>query len=231
MSVNNIIEKELENNDLYIFKDLFKSIKGIITLEKIYHDIFTKKLNINYYVDIKGKYYVELQKYIDVVTGGKCKERQLIVNKEAVDHSKILRYHELKIKSSYEVNKITPMKRLIRVDGLTTVNDSIRRFSSKNELNEIFFDWHKLCEVIILSLPNIIEKAVKKYFKNKFEEIDTKFTEQNMEMKKLREENDMEMKKLREENDMEMKKLREENDTFKRQLDQMRQLIEGIATK
>ena len=133
MSVNNIIEKELENNDLYIFKDLFKSIEGVITLEKIYHHIFTKKLNVNYYVDIKGKYYVELQKYIDIVTDGKCKERQLIVNKEAIDHSKILRYGEIKIKSSYEVNKITPMKRLIRVDGLTTVNDSIRRFSSKNE--------------------------------------------------------------------------------------------------
>ena len=188
MEFNNEIDKEIENTELHVFKSFLKKIDGKITTEKVYQEVFTKNLNVNYYVDIHGVCYIELQKYIDNVTKGECKERQILFNKGAVDHTKIVRFHEINIKEKYEVNRLTPGKRLIRVDGLATVNDSIKRFS-KQEIDVNFFNWQKLCELIIFNLPKIIEASAKRVFKKKFEDIDSKFKNQEKELEVLKQQN------------------------------------------
>jgi hypothetical protein len=168
---NEFILQEIKKRGFTDLEIIFKRIKGDITIEKIYKEIFNS-LKVNFYTSTDDKYYIELKRYVEGVTNNSCKERQILTNKAASDEKKIKRLEEINIKSKYECNEITPKKRIIEISGLYTVNDSIKRFGKDIPLT--FFQWHQLCEIIVINLPVVIQEGVKNYFKEEFDKIHEK---------------------------------------------------------
>lgn len=211
---NKFIIEEIENENLIELKDLILSIDGNITIEKIYQKIFNK-LGLNFYVGHDKKFYIEFKKYIEHLTEGSCKEQQILTNKKAVDKGKIIKLKDLEIKSQYIVEKITPNKRIIELSGLNTVNDSISRFGKTVPV--VFSQWQRLCEIIVINLPLVIEGAVKKYVKQEFDKLYKIDEERQKEIKELNE--------FKENTKQDMLVLQTENKLLKDQLDNILELI------
>lgn len=211
---NDFILQELENSEFNQLKTIIQNIQGEITIEKIYQNIFSS-LGINFYTTTDNKYYIELKKYIEDLTNNSCKESQLLKNKEAVDKDKVKNLSEINIKNKYEKHKLTNKKKVIEISGLNTVNDSIKRFGKNIPVT--FFQWHKLCEMIVLNLPIVVESSIKKFFQKEFDEIKKRDTEKQKLIDEIREKNN----KLQEENEQIKNKL----NSFQKQLDEIRNLI------
>lgn len=206
--------EEIEKEKLNELKDLIISIDGDITIEKIYQKIFTQ-LGLNFYKGHNDKYYVEFKKYIEHLTDGSCKEQQILTNKKAVDKGKIIRLKDLQIKSQYIVEKLTPNKRIIELSGLNTVNDSISRFGKI--IPDAFNQWQRLCEIIVINLPLVIEGAVKKYIKQEFDKLYKIDEERQKEIKELN--------KFKENTKQDMLVMQTENKMLKQQLDSIMELL------
>lgn len=182
---NEYITNELEKHKLYEIKKIIDSIEGEINIQKVYQHIF-KSLNINYYIDNEGDNYIELKRYIEIVSNNNCKEAQILKNKEACDLNKIKRLKDIDILTKYECNKLTINKRLVNITGLNTINDSIKRFSKIIPVT--FIQWYQLCEIIVVNLPIILEKAVKNYIKKEFDKINIKNNEQQKQIEDIEKE-------------------------------------------
>jgi DNA-binding sugar fermentation-stimulating protein len=109
---NNLILEEIKNNNLNDLEKIIEEIEGEITLEKIFKD-----LKINLYSTKKGKFYIELKRYIEKFTDNQCKEIKLLNNKFAIDKNKIKKLSEININNSYIFNKLTSSKKLIEINS------------------------------------------------------------------------------------------------------------------
>lgn len=97
---NDIITSEILQNNVIDIQDVLDNIKGIITTEKIYKEIFSR-LHIDMYMSKDGKYYINLKQYIEKISSNKCSEKQILKNRFAVDKSKIKKMNEISILKYY----------------------------------------------------------------------------------------------------------------------------------
>jgi len=190
---NDFILQELEKTEFNYLKNIINNIIGEITIEKIYYKIFLS-LGINFYTTTDNKYYIELKKYIEELTNNSCKESQILKNKEAVDKEKIKYLSEINIKSKYETHKLSSKKKVIEITGLYTVNDSIKRFGKNIPIT--FFQWHKLCEIIVLNLPLVIESGIKKYIQKELKKITERDIENQKQINEIKKENNVLKEKI-----------------------------------
>ena len=219
--------KEINNNNL---ERILEQIDGDITLDKIYQRVFSG-LNVNLYKEKNGKYYVELKKYIDIMSN--LTENQIMNHKYSIDKNKVVKLKDLDIEQSFVINRLTANKRLIEVDGLQTINDTIKRTGSVK--NEIFLTWENLCQVIINNLPKLIEVAVKKYFKKELDKINDRADEQEIKIKVLERQNknlEKEINNIKDEKSKLEKQINEndvntkqENKKLKEQLDMIKRTL------
>lgn len=227
---NDIITNEILHNNVIDIQDVLDNIRGSITTEKIYKEIFSR-LNIDMYISDDGKYYINLKEYIEKISSSKCTDKQILKNKFAVDKSKIKKINEISIRKYY--GKYDPKNKktkLIEINGIQTVNNSIERYSK--ELDSSFYDWQKLCEAMIIHIPKYLESACKKYFKKqmiKFQEMNDNLQEQIDLLKKENSKKDRKINKLEQEvlgSSSRIDRQQEQIDMLSERFDKMKRLVE-----
>jgi len=129
-----------------------------------YYDDMSHEHGLNFYKSDDGEYYVELGRYIDKISQGSVKEDQVLKNKCAVDREKVVKIKNLAIEKTYGTNKLNNSKRLVKVDGLITVNDSVKRFT-KEISPESFRKWDQFCLLMLSVIPLQIQKKVEENLK------------------------------------------------------------------
>lgn len=231
---NNEITKEILQNNIINIEDILDNIKGNITTEKIYKEIFSR-LNIDLYMDNENNYYIDLKTYIKKISSDKCNEKQILNNKFAVDKSKIKNLENLNVKKYFGKYITKPKKtKLIEINGLQTINNSIQRYSK--ELNQQFYDWQKLCEAMIIHIPKYVESACKKFFEKELIKINQMNQNLQEQINLLKKENDKKNRRINKlekqislnsyEKDIRINKQQEQIDMLTKRFDKMKQLVE-----
>ena len=165
-------------------------------IDDVYHRM-SKEEGLNFYKSSAGDYYVELGRYIEKVSDGSVKEDQLLKNKCAIDKDKIVRLKDLEIDEDFSVNDLRPGKRLIKMDGLLTVNNSIKRFT-KEIAPESFRKWDDFCFLMLSVVPLQIQKRVEKNLRKELSVMEKNIESAHCMIDKLKEENEEMQEKLRE---------------------------------
>jgi hypothetical protein len=230
LAKNDMITTEIVKNNLIDISDVLDNIKGVISMEKIYIEIFSR-LHINLYSDINDKYYIEIKEYVEKVSNNKCTDKQILVNKFAIDKKKIKKFSDIKIKKCFgKNNSKSKTIKLIEVNDLQNLNFLIKKYST--ELNETFESWQQLCEAMIVQIPKLLEIACKKYFKQELDKIYVINEDLQQQINLLKTNHDKKEKRINElENkisnfSIEKNKQQEQINDLSRRFDGMKKLIQ-----
>lgn len=183
-------------------EQILKKFKGR-DLDQVYEDL-SEKLSLNYYKSVEGDYYVELGRYVDKISGGSVSEGQILKNKCAIDKNKMLKLRDLEVEKKFGYNHLTDGKKLVSMEGIQTINDSIKRYT-KGELSDNFENWSELCCLMISLIPLQIEKSVQRSLKKELRKRDKIIESHQFRIDSLEEEQDG----LRQENEQMRKEIKE----------------------